>query len=1276
MAAYFPTNRNLFSEAYLSSHFFLDCADFEIESKSAYAALVRLRKESAPDRFAGGQESQLREEYIDKVLDILGWFRSGEGRIPEDGKPDYTLFATQHEKNTALSHVGGLEFFERALAVCEAKPWATSLLEKPRGSETPRGQIYRYLEDTHLPWGFLTNGKEWLLIWREYSRAQQRDYLVDLDTLLLEGLWTPEFNFFFAMFRKTGVSDGFLLQAIEKSRVSGEVVGRNLKSSVHQALLIVGRAIYSACPSNYTSEDDLTTLKANCLTLLYRLLFVNYAESRKLLPMKESDLYRRTYSLLRVKESIQRAAPRMQSDEYAAISSEKHELYLAIKKLFKAIDQGLPLAHIPQYNGGLFRSSDHPFLDEVNLDDRTVARTVDLLSRFAEDPERFVDYSYLGVRELGSIYEGLLEFRFQVAENDLIAVPNVGDGTEVWVPFTSDLEALRRDGSNEVRKGELYLTTERGERKSSGSFYTPDEVVRYIVQQALGPVVDRKLKAAKELGEDPQLALLNLKVLDPAMGSGHFLVAATEYLAERLLDCTEQGPESLHDSKLAEDLEAWAKRQIVSHCIYGVDLNSMAVELAKVSLWLTTFSRGLPLSFLDHRLKTGNSLFGTRLEELATFPRSDTRAHELPIVSGPRVKKFDITGLVEEFRQPVEAIEAIDETTVQDVERKKTLYLDFVNSPKYGRVIALANAQVAAWYKPPEDLLGASKKWDKLVEAAVRKDTEEWVDFVRAGALRDGYETARAKKPFHWDLEFPEVFARASPGFDAVIGNPPYVRIYRGQLSREDVTFYQRRFRAAYMKFDLYVLFLELGLRLTRKGGRLGFIVPDKFATSPYGEPVRELILRNRLISLLDLRRESVFPGVAVSTLVPIMETGAPANNKTKIFAPTSGVDRLDSMKLVAEVEQENFLHFPQSQIRIDAAFSELELLTRVLRASLPLEKAYYVNWGLRTGTEERTERLITATPQGKNPKPLLRGEDVRGRYLLVRPARFIDYDTTQLYNPMFAELFERPKLVFRKISGPEGIRAALDESGAYCFSTLICAVSLTELRKVKRVGVHSAGREARRLRDPALVLAICNSRLVSWWYKQTYSDALGVNPGHVQAIPLPRALLEETQSDRLPYSNELQSGDPSSGLGEVESSVSAGGLRLQKLGDEICAEATGFFGWLARELGPAVSAKFARKAVENLEHSSEEELITHLESLHQREPLRMDPHLRDSQDLILGEFRRARARVVQLREQFAALDLQVEKSIHRLFGLSTSDSDRILQAASEAPVLSTSDTL
>ena len=195
-------------------------------------------------------------------------------------------------------------------------------------------------------------------------------------------------------------------------------------------------------------------------------------------------------------------------------------------------------------------------------------------------------------------------------------------GKEVWLPAGETGKSKKF--SDRVEAGGLYLVTDKGERKATGSFYTPEYIVKHLVKNTLAPLIDPMMEEAiwsDDLRKDLLKKLLSLKVLDPAMGSGHFLVEATDYIAREIIHAKEIARhEDLESEDIAENDIHWARREVVRNCIYGVDLNPMAVELAKLSLWLTTVASNKPLSFLDHHLRCGNSLIGAELDKLATLP--------------------------------------------------------------------------------------------------------------------------------------------------------------------------------------------------------------------------------------------------------------------------------------------------------------------------------------------------------------------------------------------------------------------------------------------------------------------------------------------------------------------------------------------------------------------------------------------------------------------------------------------------------------------------------
>ena len=413
---------------------------------------------------------------------------------------------------------------------------------------------------------------------------------------------------------------------------------------------------------------------------MYRLLFLLYAESLDLLPVHEPAYA--ALSLTRLKQELADAAGKdadsVNDQLKKRFTNSETGLWLRLTKLFEAIAEGSRPHNVPAYNGGLFTSTHHAprdgnhhaerdeygqsreakaarFLKKHRVPDCFLARALDLLAR-EEDPKThelvFVNYRSLGVRQLGTIYEGLLMYHVVVPQDD-------------WE------RGFRRPNLR------VALVPSNQERKSTGSYFTPQHIVKYIVSNSVGPLLDEKFaattpklreaqrwlaekrkfeeKRAEKLRSQPptdeQTArwmldkfepvvweLLDLKVLDPAMGSAHFLVETVDFITDRVLDFLAGFPtnpvqvvvdqrirrqilEALDQQEVKINEERLTdvnliKRLVMKRCVYGVDLNPMAVELAKVSLWLDSFTLGAPLSFLDHHLKCGNSLVGTTIADL------------------------------------------------------------------------------------------------------------------------------------------------------------------------------------------------------------------------------------------------------------------------------------------------------------------------------------------------------------------------------------------------------------------------------------------------------------------------------------------------------------------------------------------------------------------------------------------------------------------------------------------------------------------------------------
>ena len=402
----------------------------------------------------------------------------------------------------------------------------------------------------------------------------------------------------------------FHQRAIEEGRFYQERVAGNLSGIVFgQVFPDLARAIADAAPN-----ASLPEVREAALILLYRLLFILYAEDRDLLPVRDERYD--DYALReKVREDVRR---RMDQDD--AFSETAAPYWSAIDDLCRAIDRGDSSIGLPPYNGGLFDRRRTPLLSDIRLVDSVMAPAIDALS-FERTPEgrRYINYRDLGVQQLGSIYERLLERELIREDEELAVRPNI---------FA---------------------------RKDSGSYYTPDDLVGLIIEETVGPLVDgcfeafereagnipndgfQRERAIERLNKhDPAEKLLELKICDPAMGSGHFLVNLVDYLSHRTIAAMAEAEvaadgyvsplagriETIRATILANaEANGWTvdparlddrhivRRMVLKRCVYGVDKNPMAVELAKVSLWLHTFTVGAPLSFLDHHLRCGNSLF-------------------------------------------------------------------------------------------------------------------------------------------------------------------------------------------------------------------------------------------------------------------------------------------------------------------------------------------------------------------------------------------------------------------------------------------------------------------------------------------------------------------------------------------------------------------------------------------------------------------------------------------------------------------------------------------
>ena len=572
--------------------------------------------------------------------------------------------------------------------------------------------------------------------------------------------------------------DGTFTAILGASKEFAVKLGGRLRDRVYEDVVPgLAKAIVTARRLKAPTPEKLAETYEMALLALFRLLFVAYAEDKELLPLHSSASYR-AHSLKEIALRLMR-----EREEQAEYGTGDH-YWSEVRQLWKAIDQGNAAWHVPAYNGGLFAPDGTPAaaaLERISLPDAAFAPALRALL-LDESSERVVgpiDFRSLGVREFGTIYEGLLEQELAVAERDL----GVDRRSGAYLP-------AKRGTPVVVAEGDVYLHNASGARKASGAYYTKDFAVEHLLEHALDPALDDHLARLAARYDDREKAdhFFDFHVADIAMGSGHFLVAAIDHIERKLSGFLAKYPlaavrnelerlrtsarEALGDEYRGDAIEdtQLLRRQIARRCIHGVDLNPLSVELARLSIWIHTFVPGLPLSFLDQNLVVGNSLVG-----IATFDE----AREL-LGSTDDLFALSADELLAGARVPLEKLAKLADATVAEVKEAQQLY---------------AAARQAI--RPTEDLLTilAASRIDRPAPGDTAQQREARLAGVvgskQITALRaqqqDAFTqrlTRRAEKvlaglkPLHFPVVFPRVFLGERQGFDVILGNPPWEKAH------------------------------------------------------------------------------------------------------------------------------------------------------------------------------------------------------------------------------------------------------------------------------------------------------------------------------------------------------------------------------------------------------------------------------------------------------------------------------------------------------------------
>jgi len=788
-----------------------------------------------------------------------------------------------------------------------------------RERRSPHSTVQEYLNRSDALWGIVTNGLRLRLL-RDSALVSHPVYLeFDLEAMVRGELYS-EFVLLYRLLHSTRFprpgsppNECLLERYYQQGIEEGGRVRERLREGVERALGILGRALL-AHPESVALREALVSGELSpvgyyreLLRLIYRLLFLFVVEERRLLlPPAEDERTRRLHEVYLQHYSASRLRARSEAhhagDTYC-------DLWHGLMRTFDLLRDDAQASRLGMsaLNGELFGPHACAHIERAVCTNQDLLDAIASLTLFQDEGTyRRVNFAWLDVEELGSVYESLLDYHPRVeitpAGTDAqgaVALPEreAGEGSPTRIGT----------GAGVTCSFELVMGSER---KQTGSYYTPPSLVRQLIRTALEPVIEQRLKEAGHDRQKQEEALLSLRVCDPASGSGHFLLAAARRIARELARVR------TGEDEPAPEAYRQALRDVIRECIYAVDKNPLAVDLCKVALWIEGYNTGMPLSFLDNHIKCGDSLVGVfdiralaegvpdeayeavegDNKDTATAIRKRNKEERLQYSLWGASSVPDITDIARDFAQ----LSTLAERTPEEVRRKEQRYSDL---RKPG----------TRWW----DLKVACDLWTYAFFAPLRSGepvpttTNVWAALERSGKdpQVEGQAIAYSQEHpfFHWPLEFPEVFDRQ--GFDVVLGNPPWERIKlqqqeffasrdpdiaraRNKAERERLIKqlpqsnpelareYDRALHAseAQSKFvrksgrfplcgrgdvNTYSVFTETFFRLVSPQGRAGLIVPTGIATDDTNKHFfAELVRTGRLASLYDFENKGIFPAV------------------------------------------------------------------------------------------------------------------------------------------------------------------------------------------------------------------------------------------------------------------------------------------------------------------------------------------------------------------------------------------------------------------------------
>ncbi len=840
--------------------------------------------------------------------------------------------------------------------------------------DSPVAYALRQAEQRNLDYVIGSSGDQFRLYTANpeagFGSRGQTDTYVEVNTRLLDD---EQAAYLWLLFSGDALQEGGSLHEImQDSKEYATGLGERLRERIYDDVVPqLAEALAEARDLDDPDKDELDETYRMTLILLYRLLFIAYAEDERFLPRYRNNQYDK-YSIKQKARDIDEG---MEFDEHLTT------LWDEVMTLTTAIHEGSSTMGLPAYDGRLL-SDDEEWteagyqLSQVELSDAEFGPALEalLIDETPDGWEGPVDFRNVGVREFGVIYEGLLESELSLADQDLAV--EIDDGDEQYVPADENDDVV-------IEEGEVYLHGQSGERKATGTYYTKTRFVEHLLDYSLEPALEDHLDRIDNIREEEgdaaaADAFFDFRTADIAMGSGHFLVGAVDriekafrnYLQETTLTGVEEELDNLKnaaeaafaDEEYTPDIERsqLLRRQIARRCIYGVDLNELATELARLSLWVHTFVPGLPLTFLDYNLQSGDTLVGVgTLGEV-----SDELGMEEDQVT---LGNFDSgTGIIDELDDEIQMAKNVSDTSAEKVQeaRETRDRIDDSLAPVRARLDILTAARI-------DEDINTNVATDSNIEDPTGLSTYE-----------DAQDALEPFDVFHFPTAFPEVFDGNRAGFDTIVGNPPWDKVrfepqqfwvtrhpglnaipasrrdehmdelrekYPQQAKEEEREQYQREQYQEYVgnsyedqgrgHYDYAKLFVERATDMLNDDGELGYVLPRQCLVLGGWKQLRRRLIDGSEATVLQARNRGgwIFENVHHSYMI-VLITSSPSEEAGAHIWPA-----IERERAIDDVSLDNSI-----------------FLTRENLASLTTENRLVIPWFNSDGARDVFPKMET----------------------------------------------------------------------------------------------------------------------------------------------------------------------------------------------------------------------------------------------------------------------------------------------------------------------------